>query len=98
MSHGLRDGPNRRGSVVGRMPNSGVLVLPQITKPARKEALRQFLGDGRVVVAGEVRPFAERRAGELGPQVLQQERHAPERAVGQIARGLGAGPIEQLDE
>jgi hypothetical protein len=33
--HGLRDGPNRRGSVVGRMPNSGVLVLPQMTKPAR---------------------------------------------------------------
>ena len=32
--HGLRDGPKRRGSAVGRMPNSGVLVLPQMTKPA----------------------------------------------------------------
>ena len=33
-SHGLRAGPNRRGSVTGRMPNSGVWVLPTITKPA----------------------------------------------------------------
>ena len=32
--HGLRDGPKRCGSVVGRMPSSGVLVLPQMTKPA----------------------------------------------------------------
>ena len=32
--HGLRDGPKRRGSAVGRMPNSGVLVLPQMTNPA----------------------------------------------------------------
>ena len=32
--HGLRDGPKRRGSVVGRMPSSGVFVLPQMTKPA----------------------------------------------------------------
>ena len=30
---GLREGPKRRGSAVGRMPSSGVLVLPQITKP-----------------------------------------------------------------
>ena len=33
-SHGLRAGPNRRGSVTGRIPNSGVWVLPTITKPA----------------------------------------------------------------
>jgi hypothetical protein len=32
--HGLRDGPKRCGSVVGRMPSSGVFVLPQMTKPA----------------------------------------------------------------
>ena len=32
--HGLRDGPKRRGSVVGRIPSSGVFVLPQMTKPA----------------------------------------------------------------
>src|SRR6266550_3415848 len=27
-SHGFRVGPNRSGSVVGRIPNSGVFVLP----------------------------------------------------------------------
>src|SRR6476620_4955843 len=29
-SHGLRVGPYKRGSVVGRRPNSGVLVLPRM--------------------------------------------------------------------
>ncbi len=33
-SQGLRAGPNRRGSVTGRIPNSGVWVLPTITNPA----------------------------------------------------------------
>ncbi len=32
--HGLRVAPKRFGSVVGRMPSSGVFVFPQITKPA----------------------------------------------------------------
>ena len=35
LSQGLRAGPKRRGSVVGRMPNSGVLVLPSTMSPAR---------------------------------------------------------------
>ena len=35
--HGLRDAPNRFGSVVGRIPNSGVLVLPHTTKPAARK-------------------------------------------------------------
>jgi hypothetical protein len=34
VSHGLRDAPKRRGSAVGKIPNSGVFVLPQTTKPA----------------------------------------------------------------
>src|SRR5208282_3064569 len=34
VSHGFRVGPKRRGSVVGKIPSSGVLVLPQMTKPA----------------------------------------------------------------
>src|SRR4029453_7520582 len=34
-AHGLRVGPNSRGSVVGRRPNSGVLLLPAMTRPAR---------------------------------------------------------------
>ena len=34
--HGLRLGPNRVGSVTGCRPNSGVLVLPKITRPAAR--------------------------------------------------------------
>jgi len=33
-SQGFFEAPKRRGSVVGRMPNSGALVLPHTTKPA----------------------------------------------------------------
>ena len=33
-AQGLCVGPNRRGSVVGRMPNSGVFVLPRTISPA----------------------------------------------------------------
>ena len=35
IAQGFRVGPNARGSVVGRIPNSGVFVLPRMTKPAR---------------------------------------------------------------
>ena len=31
--HGFLVGPKRCGSVVGRMPSSGVFVLPQMTNP-----------------------------------------------------------------
>src|SRR5215468_6670471 len=33
--HGLRVGPNRRGSVELASPSSGVFVLPTMTSPAR---------------------------------------------------------------
>src|SRR5919202_5519916 len=33
-SHGLRVGPKRAVSVVGRMPHSGSVVVPTITNPA----------------------------------------------------------------
>ena len=36
VSQGFRTGPKRRGSDTGRMPNSGMLVLPTITKPASR--------------------------------------------------------------
>src|SRR2546430_17027234 len=32
--HGLRVGPNSTGSQAGAIPNSGVLVLPRMTRPA----------------------------------------------------------------
>ena len=51
-------------------------------------ALGQRLRGGRVVVAGEGQALAERRAGQLGAEVLQQEGHAAERAVGQRAGRL----------
>ena len=35
-SHGLRVGPNRRASVVGRIPYSGSVVVPTITQPASR--------------------------------------------------------------
>src|SRR5690242_10146668 len=35
-SQGLRVGPNRAGSQAGAIPNSGVLVLPRTTRPARR--------------------------------------------------------------
>src|SRR6266496_229574 len=36
VSHGLRTGPNSTGSQAGAIPNSGVLVLPRMTRPARR--------------------------------------------------------------
>ena len=35
-SHGLRAGPKRRGSVTGRIPHSGSVVVPTMTKPAAR--------------------------------------------------------------
>ena len=35
-SQGLRVGPKASGSVTGSRPNSGVLVLPKITRPPRR--------------------------------------------------------------
>ena len=42
VSHGLRVGPNRRGSVVGRIPISGIEVLPTITKPASRRRRTRY--------------------------------------------------------
>src|SRR5229473_61351 len=36
VSHGLAVGPNSVGSQAGAIPNSGVLVLPTMTRPARR--------------------------------------------------------------
>src|SRR5262245_17397809 len=45
-SYGLRDGGHGGGSADGRMPSSLVLVLPQITKPARRSASTRWLSPG----------------------------------------------------
>ena len=41
-SHGLRVGPVWRGSVVGRIPNSGRFVIPTITKPASRRRRTRY--------------------------------------------------------
>ena len=47
-SHGLRVGPPKRGSVVGRIANSGRFVVPTITKPAsRSRETRNASWSGR---------------------------------------------------
>ena len=40
-AHGFAVGPNRRGSVVGRIPFSGMFVLPTITNPAARSRATQ---------------------------------------------------------
>ena len=48
VSHGLRQGPYASGSVVGRIPSSGVLVLPTNAKPAwRKRRASQLSSSAR---------------------------------------------------
>jgi hypothetical protein len=64
-------------------PNSGTLVRPTKISP----------------VAGaleEVRAEVVRIALRWGAEVFQQERHALERAVGQLAGGLGPRAFEAL--
>ena len=42
-SHGLRVGPYASGSVVGRIPHSGVFVLPTNTNPARRNLAARYV-------------------------------------------------------
>ncbi len=46
VSHGLRVAPYARGSVVGRIPSSGVLVFPSITKPASRKRRASQVSSG----------------------------------------------------
>src|SRR6202521_498515 len=41
--HGFRVGPNRRDSVVGSNPNSGVELLPKIVRPASRKRWARVL-------------------------------------------------------
>ena len=78
VSHGLRVGPNRRGSVVGRIPISGIEVLPTITNPAsrsRRTRNASWPGDE---VAEQVAAHRQRHPRDR-PVVLDRDRHAGER-------------------
>ena len=79
VSHGLRTGPKRRGSDTGRIPNSGMLVLPTITKPASR---MRRIDEGVVArdeVAEDVRGHRVRHPRHRRG-VLDRDRDAGERA------------------
>ena len=85
------------GSVVERMPSSGVLVLPRKTKPASRNRLASSLSCvlDPADLAQEAHALVHRVAGRVRGQVLEQEGHAAERAVGQVAGRGGARLVEQ---
>src|SRR6185369_9797945 len=60
VSHGLRLGPKSFGSVVGRMPYSGVLVLPRTISPARLYRDTNSLSCGAMKSARNAEPEAIR--------------------------------------
>ena len=94
VSHGFRVGPYASGSVVGRMPSSGVFVLPTVTRPAPPEAGRQrgVLGLRPVAVLEERHALVERVARRVRGQVLEDEGDAAQRPVGKpLRRRLGTG-------
>ena len=99
VSHGLRLGPYASGSVVGRIPSSGVFVLPDDDEASGAKALRQRRVDGsaEIRVLEQFHPQVKRLARVGGAEVLEQERDALERAVGKVRRsGLGAPLLELL--
>ena len=75
--HGLRVGPNRRVSVVGRIAISGSAVLPTITNPARRS--RRTRKESRVgdVVTEQVAADGQRHTRDR-PVVLDRDRDSGE--------------------
>ena len=55
-SYGLRVAPNRRFSVVGRAPISGVFVLPISTAPARRRRATQAASEPGMLPANASEP------------------------------------------
>ncbi len=69
------------GSVTGRLPNSGLLVRPSVISPALRKRTTRF--ESCFDSGGSCgRPVArrERQPGQVMCEVLDQERHAGERA------------------
>ena len=84
--HGLRVGPYASGSVVGDDASSGRLVLPRMHEPGGAVALHQHGVGGRRRTAASFStciPQWYGSPGGVGDAVLEQERHAAERAVGE---------------
>ena len=95
VAHGLCVGPNASGSHVPTLANSGVLVRPSGINPAARKASASGASlEARIPgVAQCTHAHRVRLTGLAASIVLEQERHASERAVGQGAVGITAGPL-----
>ena len=96
-SQGLRVAPCRRDSLLGEPPNSGLWVLPKTTRPGGVKAL----DDGAVVVVALVAEEARALGGDGAlhgdGEVLEQEGHAAERAIGKRRADAPPGEVEVPD-
>ena len=102
-SHGLRVGPVWRGSVVGRIPNSGMFVMPTITNPASCSRRTRYALWPGAVVAEELRAEVHRQPGD-GRVGLDRDRDAGERPlvarldrVGRRERAVGVDLDERVE-
>ena len=90
-STGCGTAPKRCGSVGGQDAELGRVGLAADDEAGVDVALGQLLGHRRAVVAGKGQPLTERRTRQLGAEVLEQERHAAEGAVGQRSPAASDG-------
>ena len=90
VSHGLRVGPYASGSVGRHDAELGCVGAADADEAGVEIALRERVGViGAVAgVAQELHALVVRIALDAGHQVLDDERHSSERAVGQRARAL----------
>ena len=89
-SQGLRAGPKRSGSVTPLAPNSGVLVLPKITRPASSQRCTTVACAGVGVLRQGAAAGGRRQAGVVLAEVLDQERDAGERSARAVRAGAPA--------
>ena len=100
-SHGLRVGPVWRGSVVGRIPNSGRLVTPTTTKPGLLEAAHEVGAVARPVAGEEARAevhAASPAAGTLALIAIGTPANGRASPRLDLARGLERPLAVDLDE
>src|SRR4051812_19396670 len=91
VSHGLRAGPKRSGSLTGRIPISGRLVLPTTIAPAARSLRTVALSSDGTQSPIARMPIVVRTLGQRR-QVLHQQRHARQRPV--VPRAHGVSPSE----
>src|SRR5689334_2692724 len=87
VSHGLRVGPNSTGSQAGAIPNSGVLVLPRITRPARRSRSTSSESNADTFPARKREPSVKRT-----PSISRQGRAGVRgggHRVAEVVQGIG---------